>query len=396
MSVSREMLVAELRQLLRLTAFEQTVATVRRTQARSTPIEHELAENAAKSGERIVLLRQAVRQVGGVPDLFAPFAGRAGAILQAQVNQVQTLQGALLGDLALEHQLRDRARYARTLAVSLGEGSVLPLLDRLETAHSETIGWLEARLAEVGRTGTSALKATPVQQAVGGVRRVATAPLILAAAGVNRAVGLVGRFGRKAPDLTGQAVDAAGAAAGTAAGGARETAGQVVDLAGAAVARAADTASSAAAAAADAASQAAGAAAGAASTTAEKTADMASSAADATSRAAGAVAGGVSQAAGAAADTASTAAGAASSVADQAAQVTSDVLERSGGDDVANDKPPFAAYERLTGDSVIRHVNDTDDVAELRTLLAYEQAHKARKGVLAAAQDRLKDLSASV
>jgi hypothetical protein len=28
--------------------------------------------------------------------------------VQTQVNQVQTLQGALLGDLALEHQLRER------------------------------------------------------------------------------------------------------------------------------------------------------------------------------------------------------------------------------------------------------------------------------------------------
>ena len=73
------------------------------------------------------------------------------------------------------------------------------------------------------------------------------------------------------------------------------------------------------------------------------------------------------------------------------------MLERTGGDDLGDDvKHPFAGYEKLTGDSIIRHVADTEDVEELRTLLAFEQAHKARKGVLAAAQSRLTELSASV
>ena len=43
-----------------------------------------------------------------------------------------------------------RARYARTLAESLDYSQVLPVLDRLETAHTATIEWLETRLAEVG------------------------------------------------------------------------------------------------------------------------------------------------------------------------------------------------------------------------------------------------------
>ena len=62
-------------------------------------------------------------------------------------------------------------------------------------------------------------------------------------------------------------------------------------------------------------------------------------------------------------------------------------------EDVADDKPPFAGYDRLTGDSIMRHVNDTEDVEELRTLLAYEQAHKARKGVVKTAQERLDSLA---
>jgi hypothetical protein len=59
-------------------------------------------------------------------------------------------------------------------------------------------------------------------------------------------------------------------------------------------------------------------------------------------------------------------------------------------------KPPFPGYDRLTGDSVMRHVADTEDVAVLQALLAYEQAHKARKGVVQALEARLQELSTSV
>jgi bacterioferritin (cytochrome b1) len=269
-AVTKDMLVSELQNLLRLTAFEQTVATVRRAQAASTPIAEELKANAAKSVERSALLKDAVRQVGGVPDVVGAAMGKVGAFLQTQLNQVQTLQGALLGDLALEHQLRERTRYARTLAESLGYNQVLPVLDRLETAHSATIDWLETRLAEVGRTGTSALEATPVQAAVGTVRKVAGAPFGLLAAGVNRGSSLLRRG----------AADAA------------EGAEQVLDVAA-----------------------------------------------------------------------------------------------------LDEDHPPFAGYGSLSGDSVMRHVRDSEDVEHLREILAFEQAHKNRKGVVQALEERLTELS---
>ena len=147
MAVTKDMLLSELQDLLRLTAFEQTIATVRRSQAASTPIAEELQANAEKSGERRQLLADAVRQLGGVPDVVGAALGKAGAFAQTQLNQVQTLQGALLGDLALEHSLRERTRYARTLAESLNQRQVLPVLDRLEVAHTATIEWLETRLA---------------------------------------------------------------------------------------------------------------------------------------------------------------------------------------------------------------------------------------------------------
>ena len=55
-----------------------------------------------------------------------------------------------------------------------------------------------------------------------------------------------------------------------------------------------------------------------------------------------------------------------------------------------------AGYEKLTGDSVIRHTADSEDVEHLREVLAYERAHKSRKGVVSALEARLEELSASV
>lgn len=277
MAVTKDLLLSELQELLRLTASEQVIANVRRLQAASSAVAEELKANAGKSLERQQLLTDAIRQAGGVPDVVGAAFGKAGAFVQTQVNQAQTLQGALLGDLALEHQLRDRARYARTLAESLGYSQVLPVLDRLETAHTATIAWLETRLSEVGRTGTSALKATPVQAVVGAARRTFGVPFSVVAAGVNRASSLVGKK------------------AGTTAGTVADTAEQVLDLTG-----------------------------------------------------------------------------------------------------LDADHQPFAAYSTLPGDSVMRHVNDTDDVDQLREILAYEQAHKARKGVLQAVEARLTGLSSTV
>jgi hypothetical protein len=77
--VTKDMLVSELQNLLRMTAFEQSIATVRRAQARSTDISEELKANAEKSGERLALLAGAVRQVGGMPDVVGPLLGKASA-----------------------------------------------------------------------------------------------------------------------------------------------------------------------------------------------------------------------------------------------------------------------------------------------------------------------------
>jgi bacterioferritin (cytochrome b1) len=303
MAVTKDMLLSELQDLLRLTAFEQTIAGIRRSQAASTPIAEELAANAEKAGERRGLIGDAVRQLGGVPDVVGATLGRAGAFVQTQLNQAQTLQGALLGDLALEHQLRERARYARTLADSLGYTQLTPVFDRLETAHTATIEWLESRLAEVGRTGTSAIEATPVQAAVMTARRVLGAPFGVVSSTVNRGSALLGRKAQTVEDVAAEAGERAA-----------DTARQAVDTA----------------------------------------TDMAG------------------QAAGDAAD---------------------GVIDLTGVD---TEHPPLTAYERLSGDSVMRHVHSTEDVDELRRILAFEQAHKDRKGVVQAVEARLAELTTSV
>lgn len=288
MAVTKDMLLSELQDLLRLTASEQVIANVRRLQAASPAVAEELQANAGKSRERQQLLRRAIRQTGGVPDVVGSALFKAGAFVQTQVNQVQTLQGALLGDLALEHQLRERTRYARRLAESLGYSQVIPVLDRLETAHTATIDWLETRLAEVGRTGTSAIRATPLQAAVGALRRTVGLPFGVAAAGLNRATSLLGTGAARA-------VEAAEDAAADTREAAGEAAEQVLDLTG-----------------------------------------------------------------------------------------------------LDEQHEPFPAYSRLSGDSVMRHVDDSEDVAHLREILAFEQAHKARPGVLQALEARLQELRARV
>ena len=372
MPVTQDMLVTELQNLLRLTAFEQTIATVRRTQARTAALEQELTANVQKARERSVLLVQAIRDAGGVPDVVGSALGKVGAFTTAQLNQVQTLQGALLGDLTLEHQLRERTRYARTLAQSLEATTVLPVLDRLETAHTATIDWLEARLTEVGRTGTSLLRATPLQAVVGTARRLAFGPLTVAAGTVNQVSALL----RRAPA---QVKDSVGAGVQGLVGEARDTVAPVLGTVRDAAAQVAGTATQVVGTASQIASEVA-------ATTVDTASDVAGTAADTVS---GAVSDTVETVSDAADGAALTVADLAEEAKEHAAELT-EVVDLTGTGDVSH---PFAGYERLSGDRVMGHIRDTKDVAELTQLLAFEAAHKARKGVLAAAEERLAALT---
>ena len=179
-------LVTQLNSLLRLTHTERMIAETRRAQATSERIERELSENADKCSERARLLSDAVRDRGGVPDVVGTAVSRVGAMAKTTLEQGQSLEEALLGDLALEHQLLDRARFARMIADQIDARRTIKVLDRLEVAHTATIEWLMTRLAEVAVGGPPALRPSPLQSAVGIGRRISQTPARQAAGTVNR------------------------------------------------------------------------------------------------------------------------------------------------------------------------------------------------------------------
>ena len=191
---SKSLLVTQLNSLLRLTHTETLIAQTRRAQAASDVIERELAANADKGKERAQLLTDAIKDLGSLPDVVGVAVGRISAAAKASTEQGQDLTDALLGDLALEHDLLDRTRLARMIAEQLKETKTLKVLDRLEDAHTATIDWLMTRLAEVAVGGPTALRPTTMQSVVRLSRRATQFPVQQAAATLNRSADVVGRL----------------------------------------------------------------------------------------------------------------------------------------------------------------------------------------------------------
>src|SRR6478752_3874836 len=108
--------LAQLRTVLDLTNTEIQVAETRVAQARTDAVRRELTENAENGRLRAEAIDRAIRDLGGVPEIVGPLLGRVAAALKAMAEQAQPFDEALLGDLALEHQLLDRARYVKALA----------------------------------------------------------------------------------------------------------------------------------------------------------------------------------------------------------------------------------------------------------------------------------------
>lgn len=198
---------SELNTLLRLTQTEAMIAQVRRAQARDEATEKELARNADNCDDRALRLTQAVRDLGGVPDVLGAAIGRAAAVAKSQVEQGQPFAEALLGDLALEQQLLARARFARVLAETADERKVVRLMERLETAHTATVEWINTRLAEFAVGGPTAIRPTPVQAAVGVGRRAATFPARQAFDGLNRSIVALGDLQEQAEESVNATVD---------------------------------------------------------------------------------------------------------------------------------------------------------------------------------------------
>src|SRR5829696_3555769 len=96
-------LVHQLRALLLLTQTEEQVARTRISQARTDAVRRELTQNAENAAARSLEITEALRSLGGVPDVVTPTIGRLSAALKATFEQGAPIEEALLSDLQLEH-----------------------------------------------------------------------------------------------------------------------------------------------------------------------------------------------------------------------------------------------------------------------------------------------------
>jgi len=307
--------VAQLRTVLDLTNTEIQVAETRVTQARTDAVRRELEQNAANGRDRADAIESAIRELGGLPDVVGPFLGRAAAAVKALTEQAQPFGEALLGDLALEHQLLDRARYIKALAVAMGHSDIEKLADRLMTAHSATVDWLTTVLAEDALGGPAALRRTPTQVATGVAVKLVSAPMQWSARGLDRAVDTV----RAAPPALGQLLSR-GAHAG--------------DVA---------------------------------AKTLSASRDAALATAERVTRREGA---------------------------GQAADALHSMRTAAGVLDVS--ELPIADYDALNVADVVAEIKGLTTPSDVRAILAYEEAHKNRHGVVSAAQTRVAAIAQEV
>jgi hypothetical protein len=217
-------LITQLRVLAQLTRTEAQVARLRVTQANTDDVRDDLRQNAADADARATRIVGTLNDLGALPDPVTPLIGRVATLVRGAVEQTQPLDEALLGDLALEHQLRDRARYVAALAEAAGLPAVQALAADLEAAHTETVHWLTRVLTDLAG-GHAALNASPLQQVAAHVTRAANSP---ARPALDEAAATVSHTVSHAVDRT----------AGTVAG----AAGQVADTAVSAVSTGRDVA----------------------------------------------------------------------------------------------------------------------------------------------------------
>ena len=168
-------LITQLRVLAQLTRAEAHVARSRVAQASTDDVRDDLRRNAADADARAARIGDLLRDLGALPDPVTPLVGRVASLVRGAMEQAQPLDEALLGDLALEHQLRDRARYVAALAGAADLPAVHELAVDLEAAHTETVEWLTGVLADLAG-GQAALQASPLQRLAAQVTRAANTP----------------------------------------------------------------------------------------------------------------------------------------------------------------------------------------------------------------------------
>jgi hypothetical protein len=216
-------LITQLRVLAQLTRTEAQVARLRVTQANTDNVREDLRQNAADADARAARIVGTLNDLGALPDPVTPLIGRVATLVRGAVEQTQPLDEALLGDLTLEHQLRDRARYVAALAEAAGLPAVQALAADLEAAHTETVHWLTRVLTDLAG-GHAALNASPLQRVAAQVTRAANSParpaLDEAAATVSHTVS----------DAAGQVADTAVSAVSTERDVAARTVDQVTRL----------------------------------------------------------------------------------------------------------------------------------------------------------------------
>ncbi|WP_020113294.1 hypothetical protein [Rhodococcus sp. 114MFTsu3.1] len=308
-------LFAQLRAVLQLTNTEIQVAETRVAQARTDAVRTELTQNAANGRERAAAIESELRDLGGLPDIVGPLVGRTLALFKTLAEQAQPFDEALLGDLALEHQLVSRSKYIKALATADSERSVVQLADRLVRAHSATVEWLETVLAEEALGGPVALRRTPLQAAAGGAVKIVNAPATWSARGIDRALDVARSTPNRLSELLGRGAHAGDIAARTL-----------------------------------------------------------------------------------------------SASRDAALEAAEDVVREEGVDGVADaihsarsaagvldaDELPIDDYESLNVAEAVAAIKDSSDPKELRTILAFEEAHKNRHGVVSATQTRLAAIAGSI
>lgn len=308
-------LIMQLRTLLELTNTEIQVAETRRAQARTEAVATELAENADNARGRAEAIERSLRDLGGLPALVGPLLGRAAAAVKALTEQAQPFEEALLGDLALEHQLLDRSRYLRALATADKQRDVVRLADQLITAHEATVEWLTTVLAEEALGGPAALRRTPAQAAAGAAVRWMNSPVSWSTRSIDRAMDAARSTGPRLSRLLSRGAHAGDVAAKT-----------IVASRDAALERAEQV-------------------------TRDEGAD---------------------------------------SVADALRGVrgNSGVLEP--------DELPIADYDELNVSRAVAAVKELTEPADVRAIVAYEEANKNRQGVVSAAQARLATIAQEV
>lgn len=308
-------LIAQLRTVLELTHTEIQIAETRVAQARTEAVERELTQNAENAAQRALTIESAIRDLGGFPNVVIPFIGRAAATFKAFAEQAQPFDEALLGDLALEHELLDRSRYIKALAVTAQNKDVEALADKLIVAHSATVDWLTTVLAEDALGGPAALRRSPLQAAAGIAVKAANLPVQWSTRGLDRVIDALRNSQSTVEDLA--------------------------DRGG----RARDIASKAFTAGRDAALE-----------TAEKV------------------------------------------TRDAGAGDAADALHslRSATGTIQADELPIADYDDLNVTQAAAAIKDLEDPADLRVVIAYEEQHKNRQGVVSAAQARVADIAREV